>query len=151
MKRATAGEDISTDLWESGVRPWIRAGGMRHVLSFCSSDNQRKVCTVILEVLDTLPPDDLALFLRTNPFFVCLDVSQGAALRFPPDGQGDGYVSMIYLHPGTFRRPADRIADLVAHEVAHLGHMNHGPRFWALVERTMQRHEEARSWLRKRG
>ena len=32
---------------------------------------------------------------------------------------------------------------LAAHEVAHLAHMNHGPRFWALVERTMPRHEEA--------
>ncbi len=40
---------------------------------------------------------------------------------------------------------------LAAHEVAHLGHMNHGPRFWALVERTMPRHEEARTWLRKHG
>lgn len=40
---------------------------------------------------------------------------------------------------------------LAAHEVAHLAHMNHGPRFWALVERTMPRHEEARAWLRKHG
>jgi hypothetical protein len=40
---------------------------------------------------------------------------------------------------------------LAAHEVAHLGHMNHGPRFWNLVERTMPRHEEARTWLRKHG
>jgi predicted metal-dependent hydrolase len=40
---------------------------------------------------------------------------------------------------------------LAAHEVAHLGHMNHGPRFWSLVERTMPRHEEARNWLRKHG
>jgi predicted metal-dependent hydrolase len=40
---------------------------------------------------------------------------------------------------------------LAAHEVAHLGHMNHGPRFWALVERTMPRHEDARTWLRKHG
>jgi predicted metal-dependent hydrolase len=40
---------------------------------------------------------------------------------------------------------------LAAHEVAHLGHMNHGPRFWALVERTMPRHEKARTWLRKHG
>lgn len=39
---------------------------------------------------------------------------------------------------------------LVAHEVAHLGHMDHGPRFSDLVER-MQRHGEARSWLRKHG
>ena len=40
---------------------------------------------------------------------------------------------------------------LAAHEVAHRGHMNHGPRFWGLVERTMPRHEEARSWLCKHG
>lgn len=40
---------------------------------------------------------------------------------------------------------------LAAHEVAHLAHMNHGPRFWALVARTMPRHEEARNWLHKYG
>src|SRR6188474_1197100 len=40
---------------------------------------------------------------------------------------------------------------LAAHEVAHLGHMNHGARFWNLVKRTMPRHEEARTWLRKHG
>jgi predicted metal-dependent hydrolase len=40
---------------------------------------------------------------------------------------------------------------LAAHEVAHLAHMNHGPRFWAVVARTMPRHEEAREWLRKYG
>jgi predicted metal-dependent hydrolase len=40
---------------------------------------------------------------------------------------------------------------LAAHEVAHLGQMNHGPRFWALVERSMPRHEEARAWLKKHG
>lgn len=37
---------------------------------------------------------------------------------------------------------------VAAHEVAHLAEMNHGPRFWALVERTMPRMEEARRWLR---
>lgn len=35
------------------------------------------------------------------------------------------------------------------HEVAHLRHMNHGPRFWALVERHAPRMEEARRWLRR--
>jgi hypothetical protein len=40
---------------------------------------------------------------------------------------------------------------LAAHEVAHLAHMNHGPRFWALVTRTMPRQEEARNWLHKYG
>jgi predicted metal-dependent hydrolase len=40
---------------------------------------------------------------------------------------------------------------LAAHEVAHLGNMNHGPRFWALVARTMPRYEQAKAWLGKYG
>jgi hypothetical protein len=40
---------------------------------------------------------------------------------------------------------------LAAHEVAHLANMNHGPRFWALVARTMPRHEQAKAWLGKHG
>jgi predicted metal-dependent hydrolase len=40
---------------------------------------------------------------------------------------------------------------LAAHEVAHLAHMNHGKRFWALVKRTMPMHETARAWLRQHG
>jgi predicted metal-dependent hydrolase len=40
---------------------------------------------------------------------------------------------------------------VAAHEVAHLAEMNHGPRFWRLVERTMPRLEEAKLWLRVNG
>lgn len=36
---------------------------------------------------------------------------------------------------------------VAAHEVAHLAQMNHGPRFWALVKKTMPRLEEAKHWL----
>lgn len=36
---------------------------------------------------------------------------------------------------------------VAAHEVAHLAQMNHGPRFWQLVKKTMPRYQEARSWL----
>ncbi len=38
-----------------------------------------------------------------------------------------------------------------AHEVAHLKHMNHGPRFWALVARHAPRMDEARAWLKREG
>lgn len=45
-----------------------------------------------------------------------------------------------------------RILDYVAaHEVAHLAEMNHGPKFWALVERTMPRMKEAKTWLQLYG
>ena len=40
---------------------------------------------------------------------------------------------------------------LAAHEAAHLREMNHGPRFWALVERLHPAHREAREWLYLRG
>ena len=36
---------------------------------------------------------------------------------------------------------------VAAHEVAHLAEMNHGPRFWALVRRTMPKMDEAKQWL----
>jgi predicted metal-dependent hydrolase len=36
---------------------------------------------------------------------------------------------------------------VAAHEVAHLAEMNHGPRFWALVRKTMPDMEKAKVWL----
>jgi predicted metal-dependent hydrolase len=45
-----------------------------------------------------------------------------------------------------------RILDYVAaHEVAHLKEMNHGPRFWALVEHSMPAMKEAKGWLQLYG
>ena len=40
---------------------------------------------------------------------------------------------------------------VAAHEVAHLGEMNHGPRFWALVRKTMPGMDTAKGWLLKHG
>lgn len=40
---------------------------------------------------------------------------------------------------------------VAAHEVAHLVHMNHGVRFWRLVDRIMPRAGEAKAWLRIHG
>jgi predicted metal-dependent hydrolase len=40
---------------------------------------------------------------------------------------------------------------VVAHEVAHLKHMNHGPRFWELTERLTANASNARAWLRQHG
>jgi predicted metal-dependent hydrolase len=40
---------------------------------------------------------------------------------------------------------------VAAHEVAHLVEMNHGPRFWRLVDRIMPRSSEAKAWLRIHG
>ena len=40
---------------------------------------------------------------------------------------------------------------VVAHEVAHLRHMNHGPRFWALVSELTPHSVAAMAWLRAQG
>ena len=40
---------------------------------------------------------------------------------------------------------------LAAHEVAHLGEMNHGPAFWRLVARLDPNLEQARAWLKTHG
>jgi hypothetical protein len=40
---------------------------------------------------------------------------------------------------------------VAAHEIAHLIEMNHGPKFWALVEKTMPRTQEAKHWLQRYG
>lgn len=49
---------------------------------------------------------------------------------------------IIYLEP--------RLVDyLVVHELCHLQEMNHGPRFWALIEQTMSDYLVLRKKLRK--
>lgn len=43
--------------------------------------------------------------------------------------------------------PPEILDYVAAHEVAHLREMNHGPRFWKLVAKTMPGMEEAKRWL----
>ena len=40
---------------------------------------------------------------------------------------------------------------VVAHEVAHLAHHNHGARFWQTVDELTNRTEEAKHWLLQNG
>jgi hypothetical protein len=40
---------------------------------------------------------------------------------------------------------------VVAHEVAHLRHMNHGARFWALVAKLSPYTDRGIAWLRRDG
>jgi len=48
--------------------------------------------------------------------------------------------------------PPEVLDYLVAHEVAHLVHLNHGPRFWALARRLCESPIEApQAWLKKNG
>lgn len=47
--------------------------------------------------------------------------------------------------------PESVIDYLVAHEVAHLRHFNHGPEFWRLVECFEPDYAEAQAWLKENG
>jgi len=47
--------------------------------------------------------------------------------------------------------PEDVAAYVVAHEVAHLVAMNHGPKFWRTVEGLLPDHGHARTWLSENG
>jgi len=40
---------------------------------------------------------------------------------------------------------------VVAHEVAHLRHMNHSPEFWALVQKMHPEMEQSKQWLKQKG
>ncbi len=50
---------------------------------------------------------------------------------------------------GLSLRPNRSLDYVVAHEVAHLAEMNHGPRFWRLVESLSPDSAAARAWLKR--
>jgi predicted metal-dependent hydrolase len=47
--------------------------------------------------------------------------------------------------------PSPVINYLVAHEVAHLKEMNHGPKFWKLCEQLCPDTERCKAWLKRNG
>ena len=47
--------------------------------------------------------------------------------------------------------PKPVIDYVVAHEVAHLRELHHGPKFWDLVEEICPSYERHRMWLKKEG
>jgi predicted metal-dependent hydrolase len=70
-------------------------------------------------------------------------------IRHVPAGRGGAWLEAGEIHvagdPAFLSR---RVQDyVVAHEVAHLRHMNHGPRFWSLVAELTEHRERAVAWL----
>jgi predicted metal-dependent hydrolase len=59
---------------------------------------------------------------------------------------GDGNISFCWR---LIFAPGPVLDYVAAHEVAHLAEMNHGPRFWRLVDDLAPGRSAARSWLRR--
>jgi len=59
---------------------------------------------------------------------------------------GDGNLSFCWR---LIFVPEQILDHVVAHEVAHLVEMNHGPRFWRLVESLAPGHSGARAWVKR--
>jgi len=57
----------------------------------------------------------------------------------------------VRLHWLLIEHPLATIDYVVAHELAHLREMNHGPRFWAIVESVIPDYRERRARLRAEG
>ena len=57
----------------------------------------------------------------------------------------------VRLHWRLIEHPMATIDYVVAHELAHLREMNHGPRFWRIVESVVPDYREARTRLRIAG
>jgi len=61
-----------------------------------------------------------------------------------PDGR-------IRLNWRLIQAPLEVIDYIAAHEVAHLVHLDHSPRFWRQVDALYARADSGREWLRKNG
>jgi predicted metal-dependent hydrolase len=72
-------------------------------------------------------------------------------------GSYSGSTKTIRLHAALAAMPRWVLESVVAHELAHVTHLNHGPEFWALVESVDPDHERADgflegvSWLAREG
>lgn len=54
----------------------------------------------------------------------------------------------LNFHYKVVELPPDLLDYLIVHELCHRKEMNHGPHFWALVERTIPEYQAARKRLR---
>ena len=68
-----------------------------------------------------------------------------AKSRFGSCSGKNGICFSLYL----MQYPEEAIDYVVVHELAHIAHKNHGPQFWALVERYLPDYRARRAMLRE--
>ncbi|MBE3552490.1 MAG: M48 family metallopeptidase [Kyrpidia tusciae] len=57
----------------------------------------------------------------------------------------------IYLNWRIFMAPPHVVDYVIVHELAHLRHFDHSPRFWELVESALPTYADAKAWLKEYG
>ncbi len=134
------------------------AGGRRGVVSV---DPERSVITVpgnaahmkrrLLDFLKSAAREDL---VRASQFYAAeMGVSyKRITIRDQRSRWGSCSVSGDLSYSWRLILAPDYVLDYVAaHEVAHLRHLNHSPRFWRLVLTHCKDAARARDWLRAHG
>ena len=69
----------------------------------------------------------------------------GRSVRRAAAGAAAARTGKILLSWRLIHFPLHIIDYVIAHEIAHLKEINHGPRFWATVERLLPGHQQART------
>lgn len=108
----------------------VQRAALRAIHAFALNDFERRVA-VCAAVLGLRPPPLKLTSARTR--------------------WGSCSAHAIRLHWRLVHLPESLVDYVVAHEVAHLQHMNHSPDFWAVVERLYPDARAARRHLREAG
>ena len=119
------------ELFVTGAPEFIR----RRVTDFLRTEARRKLSVLAAAKAETI---------EARPRRVVVKDTQSRWGSCAPDGSL-GFSWRLIMAP-------EFVQDYVAaHEVAHLLHMNHGKRFWALVDRLTPHTAAAIPWLRREG
>ncbi|HUB14456.1 MAG TPA: SprT family zinc-dependent metalloprotease [Acetobacteraceae bacterium] len=122
---------VGQDLFVTGAPEFLR----RRVTDFLRAEAKRKLSALALAK---------AAAIEAAPRRVAVKDTQSRWGSCAPDGSL-AFSWRLVMAP-------EFVQDYVAaHEVAHLRHMNHGKRFWALVETLTPHTTAAVPWLRREG
>lgn len=122
---------VEQELFVTGAPEFIR----RRVIDFLRTEARRKLSALAAAK---------AAAIEATPRRVMVKDTQSRWGSCAPDGSL-AFSWRLIMAP-------EFVQDYVAaHEVAHLQHMNHGKRFWALVDRLTPHTVAAIPWLRREG
>jgi len=141
-----AGDDLTIRHKEAARRSVLRDGEHlvvggpedylpRRVKEFCRDEALQRISSIVADKSDVI---------KRQPRNVKLRESRTRWGSCSPNGDLSFCWRLIFA-------PHEVIEYVVAHEVAHLVHMNHGPNFWSLVGKLTHEVPSSRRWLSRHG